>query len=394
LAANDAMSGSTLRVLKFFGGILCLLIVASNIWTMSRWSERRGVVDDLCYLRQAHLFQKLGHRGLDTNLKSETDNFFKTVVAEAGHPEWHTPDGSWCHIDMAATGKRVIQYPPGTGLLLAAFPEGFQVIPLYAAATVLVCLMAFAAIGLARSRESIAGATAFGCVALYFMINPTKASYSLAPTMVVCALAGFLTAALFNSRDRLPRLGIIWLVGLLLGISVGFRIANLVLSAGYFLVFLIAFARSRRPENFWHGFVFGLAYLTGLVPTLLANAVNAGSPFSTTYGADDTQSRHFALDIIRDYFFSLQGALVLVGLASVAWILVQRSSQPLKQIAIVVTANLLVNLVFFLSHPIYTSYYLMPVVMLSFWSLLFGILMQDRPSGKAVPTRAADAVLV
>ena len=29
------------------------------------------------------------------------------------------------------------------------------------------------------------------------MINPAKASYSMAPTMVVCALAGFLTARLF-----------------------------------------------------------------------------------------------------------------------------------------------------------------------------------------------------
>ena len=33
--------------------------------------------------------------------------------------------------------------------------------------------------------------------ALYLMINPTKASYSVAPTMMVCALAGFLTAKLF-----------------------------------------------------------------------------------------------------------------------------------------------------------------------------------------------------
>ena len=38
----------------------------------------------------------------------------------------------------------------------------------------------------------------FGVAALYLMINPTKASYSMAPTMMVCALAGYLTARLFT----------------------------------------------------------------------------------------------------------------------------------------------------------------------------------------------------
>ena len=393
MVTNIAKNGLTARYLRFIGGALCLLIVASNIWTMSRWSERRGVVDDLCYLRQAHLFQKFGHRGLDTNIALETDNYFKTLVSEAGHPEWYEIN-PWCHVQMAATGKFVIQYPPGTGFLLAAFPEGFQVIPLYATATVLISLMALVAINFARSTASIAAATVFGCVALYFMINPTKASYSLAPTMVVCALVGLLTAALFNTRGRLPRLGITFLVGLLLGLSVCFRIANLVLSAGYFVAFLIAFVRSRRLDNFWQGLVFGLAHLIGLTPTLLANAINAGSPFSTTYGPDDTQTRDFAFSVARQYFADLQGGLVFVALVGIALIMIQRSSQPLRQIAIVVAVNLLVNLVFFLSHPIFQQYYIMPVAMLSLWSLLFGGLMQNRLSVAAVPSRIKDAVAV
>ena len=43
--------------LKAVGGFLCFLVLASNVWSMSRWSEARGVYDDICYLRQAHLFQ-------------------------------------------------------------------------------------------------------------------------------------------------------------------------------------------------------------------------------------------------------------------------------------------------------------------------------------------------
>ena len=72
------------------------------------------------------------------------------------------------------------------------------------------------------------------------MINPTKASYSMAPTMVACALAGFLTACLFvKTPQRHRRLVLTMLIGFLLGLAVNFRLANLFLSAGYFLFFAV-----------------------------------------------------------------------------------------------------------------------------------------------------------
>ena len=74
-------------------------------------------------------------------------------------------------------------------MLLALFPEGYQVIPLYGVCTILIFGFAVAAIWCARSRSELAIAAIFGCMAIYMMINPTKASYSVAPTMVVCAAA-------------------------------------------------------------------------------------------------------------------------------------------------------------------------------------------------------------
>ena len=47
---------------------------------------------------------------------------------------------------MPATQKRVMQYPPGTGFVLALFPAGYQVIPLYVLATVIVFGFALLAI--------------------------------------------------------------------------------------------------------------------------------------------------------------------------------------------------------------------------------------------------------
>ena len=44
-----------MRYLKAACGFLCFLVLASNVWSMSHWNEARGVYDDVCYLRQAHL---------------------------------------------------------------------------------------------------------------------------------------------------------------------------------------------------------------------------------------------------------------------------------------------------------------------------------------------------
>jgi hypothetical protein len=239
----------TLKHLKLVCGLVCLAIVASNLWSMSRWSERRGVADDLCYLRQAHLFQKHGLGGLNTDIALESDGYFSKLVTEAGHPEWNVADFANCHPRVAATGKLVIQYPPGVGLLLALFPEGHQVVPYYATATILVFLMSMVAIGAARSRATILGATAFGCMALYFMINPAKASYSIAPTIAICAAIGFLTAKLFRLADQRSQLLATALIGLLLGLSVNFRIPNLLLCAGYGGYFLTAFTMTPKPRS-------------------------------------------------------------------------------------------------------------------------------------------------
>jgi hypothetical protein len=116
------------------------------------------------------------------------------------------------------------------------------------------------------------------------MINPAKASYSIAPTMEVCVLAGYLTARLFLAGQRQQRLLLTALVGLLIGVAVNFRLPNLFLSSGYFLFFFTAFLLSRKIETVLQGMVFGAAFLLGMAPTLVANAINAGS---TTYGGVD-----------------------------------------------------------------------------------------------------------
>jgi hypothetical protein len=365
-----------MRYLKAACGLLCFLVLASNVWSMSRWSETRGVYDDICYLRQAHLFQRFGLDGLDTNLARDDDHYMASKLKEIGFPTWSDPSNFPCHTTMPAN-KRVLQYPPGTGFVLALFPPGFQLIPMYVLATVVSFGFALLGIHYARSRSAVLIAGAFGCLALYLMINPAKSSYSVAPTMAACALAGFLTAKLFGAKQRLHRLVLAALTGLVIGIAVNFRLPNLLLSAGYLLFFFVSLMWQRRIETLLEGGLFGVAFLAGMAPTLAANAINAGSAFATTYGSDDVKPAEFSLGIIRGYLADTQSVLLLLAIAgTAALLLVAGRGSGARQVALVTAGNLAVNLAFFLSHPVVTPYYTIPIAMLSMWSLLFAWLTQ------------------
>jgi hypothetical protein len=372
--------------LKAACGLLCFLILASNVRAMSRWNEARGVYDDVCYLRQAHLFQRFGLGGLDTDVARDDDHYLSSKLKEIGFPAWSDITRAPCHTPMPATKKLVMQYPPGTGFVLALFPQGFQVIPLYVLATVTVFGFALLGIFYARSKTSILSTAAFGCLAIYLMINPAKASYSVGPTMALCALAGFLTAKLFLSEQGRQRLLLAGLVGLLTGLAVNFRLPNLFLSSGYFVFFFASFLLSRKIETALQGILFGGTFLAGMAPTLLANAINAGSPLTTTYGTADVTPPEFSLRVIWSYVADTQFVLLVLAAAGTVLVLRWHRGNGTRQIALVTAANLLVNLAFFLSHPVFTPYYTIPIAMLSLWSLLFAALM--------APAEAVDEALV
>jgi hypothetical protein len=40
----------SLKTAKIVVGLLLFALLASNIWSISRWNESRGVYDDICYL--------------------------------------------------------------------------------------------------------------------------------------------------------------------------------------------------------------------------------------------------------------------------------------------------------------------------------------------------------
>jgi hypothetical protein len=363
-----------MKLLKIICGIGLLAVLTSNIWSISRWHEARGVYDDVCYLRQAHLFQRFGLQGIDTNIVRDDDRYLANKLKEIGYAGWNNPDAAPCHTPIPALKKIVIQYPPGTGFVLAAFPGGFQVVPLYIPTSVVAFGFALLALLRASTIPAVLLAAVFGDAAVYLMINPTKASYSMAPTMMVCALAGFLTAKLFAGGVQWQRLSLAALIGLLIGLSVSFRLPNLFLSAGYCIFFLAAFVIARNRESFLQGLAFGIAFLIGLAPTLAAHAINAGSPFATTYGGVDVAPRELDATVLMSYLLDLQFLLLVIAAIWSALILRNNYRDSAGQAALVVAANLAVNIIFFMSHPVFTPYYTVPISMLSLWTLLFATL--------------------
>ncbi len=374
----------SMRAAKIFFSIVFLLILASNVRLISHWNESRGVYDDICYLRQAHLFQRFGWHGLDTSLAREDDGYLAGKLRGIQFPTWNDVTTAPCHTKTADGSKRVMTPPPGTGFVLALFPEGFQVVPLYALANVLIAGFALFGLWRAQRPNALALAATFGAISIYFMINPTKASYSMAPTMVVCALAGLLTAKLFADEDR-PRLLNVAAIGLLLGLSGSFRIANVILAAGYFLFFGLAFLIRRNRGSFLQGLVFGLAFLAGMLPVFAANMVNSGNPLVSAYGGQDTAPPSIDPAVLRAYLSDTQFPLIVVLCAWTALLWHFAREAAVKRLVLLVAGNLALNLAFFATHPVFTQYYTIPISMLTLWTVLFATVLM---SGKAQPARA------
>jgi 4-amino-4-deoxy-L-arabinose transferase-like glycosyltransferase len=356
------------------------LIYVSVVESMMKWDEIRWVPDDYCYLRQAKLFQDKGLlNGFDTHLESETVQYLAAKSRElglgrlSGYGFANPP----CHYFIDATNKLAMQYPPGTGLLLSLFPEGWQVRALSIAGATIVLLITLGAILIARTASALALLALLGSATLYLTINPSKGSHSMAPTMPICIVLALLTVLMLEAKRLQARLAAASASGLVLGLSVNIRIANVLLAAGYVAVFVIDFIRTRGREEFLRGALFSISIVLGVLPTLAANAINAGGPFVTPYSAGDL-AHDFGWEGVKFrilvYMSGTRGAVVWAAILCIAIFWMMSSRLKLKNarlIAWLVSINLVVNLAYYFTHAALASYYAIPLAILSMWTLCF-----------------------
>ena len=364
------------------------LILASNIWSISSWSEARGVYDDFCYLRQAHLFQTHGLGGLNTNVSRDEYHYLSTKMNELNVPAWENPGAPpvtpRCRLQINSSSStrrdRLCDGHVSTGV-----PGDFAFWP--GARRLVSGCLPFST----EPPHSILTTAAFADLALYMMINPSKASYSMAPTMVVCALAGFLTAHLFVRTPQRHRTSMTILTGLVVGLAVNFRLANLFLSADISCFLVLPFCdrgnskRSCRADR---------------------SRWNPGGNHADPDLQRD-QCRQSILDNVRRYPLRFERsdnryqcpaglchrpAVLLLVLASVWVVAILRLYKGgTRSVALVTALNLVVNVAFFMTHPTFNPYYVVPIAMLSLWSLLFASLMwpvESEPTARAQAARA------
>ena len=360
-------TGMSLRSGKVLATIACALILLLQLVAMSKWPNIRGIHDDLCYLRQAHLFQTLGVHGLNTDITLDTDNYFRDLIKPV------VPDGTpVCHPSSNPNGHRVLQFPPGPGFLLSLFPDGNRGRDLTMAMTIAVFLLSVAAIWRARTPYTVLGCGVFGFLSIYFMINPIKGSYSVPPTVVICAVIGLLTSRLALLKQQTSKLLTLATIGLLLGFLFNLRIANVLLLTGYAAMLLTGFINRRDLSSFFEGATLLAAYIVGAMPTLIAQHINAGSAFSTTYGTGDQVPPQLTLETLIYYTTSTQGTLTFIAIGWAAYMIIKSKLVDQRRVAWATLINCAVTFTFFVFRPIplVMPYYLIPVAALSLWTLL------------------------
>jgi len=377
-----------LVALAFVGALsLVFLVYANIIRSQTRWNSLPAAGDDFCYLRQAQLFRSQGMlHGLDTGIRDETARYLLAKVKKLNRLDLASGIvNPTCHTYQAATDQAVLQYPPGTGALLALFPESVSVQGLYIASTTLIMLIILAAALTARTPAMLGAAATLGSLMLYLMINPAKSSFSVAPTMAASAALGFLTVAMFEARTGRARLLFTAAAGLLIGLAINIRIANAFLAMGFLAVFAVIWLRTRSLPSFLQGAVFASLIAIGSIPTLAANAINTGHPFTTPYSGLDTALPDFSWSNLSArmlwYFGDTHGLLLWISIALLAlfWLRIQRLHLThAAPILWLVTANLAMNMAYFLSHPVSSQYYTVPIAILLIWALFFAFHTSER----------------
>jgi hypothetical protein len=83
-----------------------------------------------------------------------TTTAIRDTAREIGYAAWNDPTQAPCRTRFGA--KYLIQYPPGKGVFLPIYPAGFQRVPLYALANVLIFLAAIFSIWSAKFRNGTA----------------------------------------------------------------------------------------------------------------------------------------------------------------------------------------------------------------------------------------------
>jgi hypothetical protein len=342
--------------------------------------------------------QAVTHGGLpEFKLESQQTRLLINFLQSRKLPvsRWEEVVAPHAHHYFPKSGYVGVQYPPGTGLALAVFPQGEAVYRLNRNVVFVFALVGIGALLLALWRQSWASiglvvlALAVGLMvlarvgALSFSINAM-----LVPILMTCLLTVF---ALRLKTGDLPLLALLcaFIGGLSLGFSILVRLPNLFLMPGFLCLLWPDFSQFRiksLPIAFGAGVV-----LTGILPVLINQQEIAGAWYLSTYASVDaavpTMSR---LKFNLSYYFGGGPAAVdnwsllyaVVGFVGfLVFIFLTRDSGPSnrlglswKRLALAVALLWVIPICFFLTHGVTGAHYMIPSVFAAIAVAGFGAL--------------------
>jgi len=304
-----------------------------------------------------------------------------------------------------------VQYPPGTGLVLAMFPQGQAVYDLNRTVSLVFAVIGVVALAIAAWKRAwtstglVVLALNLGLMvlarlgALTFSMNAV-----LVPILLTCLFSLFALCFKTDGRDRLSLV-----CALLAGASIGFatliRLPSFLLSLG-FLVLLWPGFRNFRVKSLPVAFAFG-ATIAGIIPVLINQQDVAGAWYLSTYASIDAAPPTLdRLGFNLLYFLGDGPAAVdnwalvsaLIGFIGFLLLHSRRDSEQFnrlglswKRLALAVSLLWIIPICYFLTHRITGAHYMISSIFATV-SLIgfgaFGLEVMSNASARFEPRKA------
>jgi hypothetical protein len=386
--------------------ILCFLwvaLLAFSFYISARTSYRQSLgteeyayaCDAFGYLRMARQIRHAFSRGAwpQFKLESAQSRLLINFLQQTNVPvrRWEEVVAPHAHHYFPKSGYIGVQYPPGTSLVLAMFPQGEAVYRLNRIVVFVFVIVGIGALVIAAWKQAW---TSIGLVVLalnlglLMLARVGVLSFSinavLVPILLTCLLS--ILALWFKTagRDRAALLSAL-LAGLLLGFATLIRLPSFLLLPG-FVVLLWPGLREVRVKSLPVAFVLA-AIVIGVIPVLINQQEVAGAWYLSTYASVDAALP--TLEGVKanlSYFLGRGEASVdnwallyaLSGFIGFVLLYRRRGSNDLglswKRLALASFLIWFISICYFLTHWVVAPHYMIPAIFASIALLGFGAL--------------------
>ena len=392
---------------KLWPRLLCYLWIAAlgfSFYISLRTSYRQSLgteefayaCDSFGYLRMAKQIRHAYARGVmpEFTLESPQTRLLIDFMKEKqiALPLWDEVVAPHAHHYMPQSGYVGVQYPPGTGLILAMFPQGQAVYRLNRIVVfvfLVICVVTFiiaawyrawASIGLVALALNLGLMVLARLGALTFSMNAV-----LVPVLFLCLLSLLALRLQAAGRNRLALLSAL-LAGICLGIATLIRLPSFLLAPGIVILLWPGF-RKFRVMSLPVALAVG-ATVVGVIPVVINQHFVAGAWYLSTYARVDTATPTLAnLHDNLPYFLGSGPATLdnwallsgFVGSAGFLMIYLRRSSLnhlglTWKRFLLAVAVLWVVSICYFLTKKVTGPHYMISPIFATLILIGFGAL--------------------